>query len=63
MTIRLYGNSHYNPKPNVASLQADMATHSMLPPTMNSYRMMYNGFVRIWVMFMGRQEDFVLPGR
>jgi hypothetical protein len=25
--------------------------------------MMYNGFVRIWVMFMGRQEDFVLPGR
>jgi hypothetical protein len=31
MTIRLYGNSHYNPKPNVASLQADMATHSMLP--------------------------------
>lgn len=41
----------------------DDFSFGLLPPTMNSYRMMYNGFVRIWVMFMGRQEDFVLPGR
>jgi hypothetical protein len=37
--------------------------HLLLPPTMNSCTMMYNQFVGILVLFIGRQEDSVLPGR
>ena len=38
----------------------DWKIENGLPPTMNSYTMMYNGFQ---VLFIGRQEDSVLPGR
>ena len=47
---------------NAVHITYRMTVSGQLPPTMNSYRVMYNLVAEIQVLFMGRREDSVLPG-